>query len=251
MSAFPHPPGLSPAEVAFLCEMESVTIIPRQRLERLDLLGGPTRALIPPQRTTLPLWLAVLLKRQRRANIMPPPWILAENLQDILETETHKDFEGTFSPSSASLPPQGRRQTDYSGKAFIASTPFVESCTVDSHATTLPYHWFELSEILLEAASDDIPEPDRVRQLLRDIREVRLAKMRKQLPHLSGDGEGTRLDGIGAMELSESRGFVTGVVDGLRKIDASREQERREREREARENQRYNDDDDDEDDEMT
>lgn len=37
--AFPHPPGLLPSEVSFLCEMEQVTIIPRQRLERLDLLG--------------------------------------------------------------------------------------------------------------------------------------------------------------------------------------------------------------------
>ena len=37
--AFPHQTGLLPTEVAFLCEMELVTIIPRQRLERLDLLG--------------------------------------------------------------------------------------------------------------------------------------------------------------------------------------------------------------------
>jgi hypothetical protein len=37
--AFPQPPGLLPAEVAFLCEMEQVTVIPRQRLDRLDLLG--------------------------------------------------------------------------------------------------------------------------------------------------------------------------------------------------------------------
>lgn len=103
--------------------------------------------------------------------------------------------------------------------------------------------------MFLESASDDVSEPDRVRQLLRDIREVRLAKVRKEVDHLSGDGEGTRLDGIGAMELSESRGFMTGVMDGLRKLDASREQARREREEEERENQRYNEDD--EDDEMT
>lgn len=37
--AFPHPPGLLPNEIAFLCEMELVTVLPRQRLERLDLLG--------------------------------------------------------------------------------------------------------------------------------------------------------------------------------------------------------------------
>ena len=37
--ALPLPPGLTPLEVAFLCEMELVTVIPRQRLEGLDLLG--------------------------------------------------------------------------------------------------------------------------------------------------------------------------------------------------------------------
>jgi len=175
---------------------------------------------------------------------MPPPWLLTENLEDILDTETHKEFTESFSPPP-SIPAQ--KQTGYTGKSFYASPPFLESCTATAIANALPYHWFEVSEILLEAASDDIPEADKVRQLLRDIREVRLAKMRKQVEHLSGAGEGTRLDGVGAMEVSESRGFMTGVVDGLRKLDASREQERREREEEERENQRYNDDDDDED----
>lgn len=37
--ALPLAPGLTPAEIAFLCEMELVTVIPRQRLGGLDLLG--------------------------------------------------------------------------------------------------------------------------------------------------------------------------------------------------------------------
>jgi GINS complex subunit 2 len=37
--AFNLSPGLTPPEIAFICEMELVTVIPRQRLERLDLLG--------------------------------------------------------------------------------------------------------------------------------------------------------------------------------------------------------------------
>ena len=37
--ALPLPPGLTPSEVAFVCEMEMVTIIPRQRLEGMELLG--------------------------------------------------------------------------------------------------------------------------------------------------------------------------------------------------------------------
>jgi GINS complex subunit 2 len=175
-----------------------------------------------------------------------PPWLFTESLEEILVMET-RHFQDSFSP-----PPQipSTRQIDYAGKSFYASPPFVESCTVNVAPTALPYHWFEISEMLLDAASDDISEPDRVRQLLRDIREVRLAKMRKGVEVLSGDGEGTRLDGVGAMEVSESKGFITGVMDGLRKIDASREQTRRERETEDRDNRRYNDDED-EDDDMT
>lgn len=48
--ALPLPPGLTPSEVAFLCEMEMVTVIPRQKLESLDLLGVsfyPTDPAIP------------------------------------------------------------------------------------------------------------------------------------------------------------------------------------------------------------
>jgi hypothetical protein len=37
--ALPLPPGLVPTEVAFLCEMEMVTIVPRQRLESIPLLS--------------------------------------------------------------------------------------------------------------------------------------------------------------------------------------------------------------------
>lgn len=37
--ALPLPAGLTPSEVAFLCEMELVTVVPRQRFEGLQLLG--------------------------------------------------------------------------------------------------------------------------------------------------------------------------------------------------------------------
>ena len=41
--ALPLQPGLTPAEIAFLCEMEMVTVVPRQRLESLELLGVSDR----------------------------------------------------------------------------------------------------------------------------------------------------------------------------------------------------------------
>lgn len=41
--ALPLPAGLTPAEVGFQCEMELVTVIPRQRLDGLELLGVSAR----------------------------------------------------------------------------------------------------------------------------------------------------------------------------------------------------------------
>ena len=93
-----------------------------------------------------------------------------------------------------------------------------------------------MGEMLLEAAPDDLVEADHIRRLMRDLREVRMAKMRKRVEDLQGDGTGTLLDGVGAMELAEGRGFITGVVDGLRKIGASQEQAQKEKEAEEREN---------------
>lgn len=55
-----------------------------------------------------------------------------------------------------------------------------------------------------------------------------MAKLRKGVGVLSGEGEGVRLDGVGAMEVAEQGAFIRGVVDNLRKLGGSREQARRE-----------------------
>ncbi|KAL8896651.1 MAG: hypothetical protein Q9192_002973 [Flavoplaca navasiana] len=218
------PPGLTPPEVAFLCEMELVTVIPRQRLEGLQLLGGPTTPLIPPHRTPLPLWLALLLKRQNRANILPPPWLSPSSLDAILQLETS-------SPGFSDPPPLPRTSTT---TTTPFSPPFLPSATADAPADALPYHWLELSTLLLEAASDDIPSADHVRRLLRDLREVRMAKMRAGVEVLEG-GREVKMNGVGGMEVSEGRAFIGGVVDGLRKLGVGKEISRREREGEERE----------------
>lgn len=85
--------------------------------------------------------------------------------------------------------------------------------------------------MLLAHASDDIPSSSEVRSLLRDLQEVRAAKMRASTTQLESGVDGVMsLRGVGAMELAESRTFVTGVVDGVRKIGASTETARREEE---------------------
>lgn len=73
--------------------------------------------------------------------------------------------------------------------------------------------------MLLDAASDDLVDPDQTRRLLKELREVRMAKFRAGVDVLDAaavGGGGVALTGVGAMEVGEGRGFVTGVVDGLR-----------------------------------
>lgn len=75
--------------------------------------------------------------------------------------------------------------------------------------------------MLLDAASDDLVDPDQIRRLLKDLREVRMAKIRTGVDVLDAaatGGGGVTLTGVGAMEVGEGRGFVSGVVDGLRYV---------------------------------
>lgn len=92
-----------------------------------------------------------------------------------------------------------------------------------------------MAELLLAHAGDDMPAAaGEVRGLLRDLVEVRAAKLRSSTSQLESFGGGVmNLRGVGAMELAESRGFVLGVVDGVRKLGASAEATRREEDEEG------------------
>ncbi|EPE06595.1 dna replication complex gins protein psf2 [Ophiostoma piceae UAMH 11346] len=283
--ALPIPPGLMPAEVAFLCEMELVTVVPRQRLDPIPLLGGATPALRPPHRATMPLWLALLLKRQRRANIVAPPWLHPQSLQELVMKETRDesdpnqvastnrrggddsdDEESTATRVRFAPPPPAPVRADtrgtaatvgtarrvngfvsdpFAGEPIPLSPPFLPSCTAEAPAGYLPYHWFEVAEILVAHAPDDLPAPvGEVRALLRDLVEARAAKVRQlakvaasKRTHVLGDLHETEfvpavvsLRGIGAMELAEARGHVTAVHDGMRRLGAAAEASRRDEE---------------------
>lgn len=167
---------------------------------------GTTPDLRPPHRSNIPLWLALLLKRQRRANIAPPPWLHPTSLSAILDFETEHSKD-VFSP-----PPKLPPSADGSN---TTAPPFLPSSTSEAKPDALPYHWLELGEMLLEAAADDFEEPDLVRRLMRDLREVRMSKLRAGVDVLDAGG-GVKMNGVGGMEVAEGRAFIGGVIDGLR-----------------------------------
>lgn len=67
----------------------------------------------------------------------------------------------------------------------------------------------------MEAASDDFEDPAQVRRLIRDLKEVRMAKLRAGVDVLDAGG-GVKMNGVGGMEVAEGRAFIGGVIDGLR-----------------------------------
>jgi GINS complex subunit 2 len=192
-------------------------------------------------------------------NIVPPYWLHPESLSLILQIETeNREYTDAFSPPPRlpgqphnrgqqqqqqqrryHSPPPPRSQRTLDGQPYYPTPPFLpqnvavalEAREPGKDPPALPYHWLEVGNLLLDAAGDDLFDPDQVRRLLKDLREVRMAKMRKMvdvLDRAATGGKGVAFTGVGAMEIGEMRGFVAGVAEGLRKIGASREQARRE-----------------------
>ena len=186
----------------------------------------------------LPLWLALLLKRQHRVNIVPPPWLNTEVLSSILELETTQTEEFSQPPTLQALSQDANtrrgaqrrgRAAEYrytiDGQKYISSPPFLLQNTSDISSNsepipTLPYHWLELANMLLDVASDDLIEADQIRRCIRDIREVRMAKMRQLMEGVDatavGGGDGLVLTGVGAIEVGEARGFISGAAETMR-----------------------------------
>lgn len=152
----------------------------------------------------------------------------------ILEVESsHQDYQNAFSPPPP-LPGQpsildrdatasAKPQYTPDGKRYYPAPPFLPHNTAQPTSSrdppSLPFHWVEVGNLLLDAASDDLVDPDQIRRLLKDLREVRMSKMRSGvdvLDEAATGGGGVALTGVGSMELGEERGFITGVVDGLR-----------------------------------
>ncbi|KAF7432890.1 DNA replication protein psf2 [Pleurotus ostreatus] len=69
----------------------------------------------------------------------------------------------------------------------------------------LPFRFAEISRLLLDAASDDIPNSDKLRLVLKDLREARQAKSREGLQQL--DHSELSLPNLCSMEINEIRPF--------------------------------------------
>ncbi|KAK1928019.1 hypothetical protein DB88DRAFT_61421 [Papiliotrema laurentii] len=179
--ALPKPlqQSLTPDELTFLAEDEQVQIVPLFSMTRVRLLGGLYGPFVPPSACSVPLWLALSLKRKRKCRIVAPEWLTVEKLQGLLQDEK-ANAEGF------------------------------------EH---LPRRFIEMSKVLLDIASDDLQSPATLRSLLKDLREVRQAKIRLGL-HSEGVMRGSYLQvtNLTPIELAELKPFLVkamGIMQSL------------------------------------
>ncbi|XP_053934480.1 DNA replication complex GINS protein PSF2 isoform X2 [Cuculus canorus] len=129
---------MEPAEAEFLAEKELVTIVPNFSLDRIHLIGGDLGPFNPGLPVEVPVWLAINLKQRQKCRLIPPEWMDVEKLEEIRDQERKED---TFTPMPS------------------------------------PYY-MELTKLLLNYASDNIPKADEIRTLVKDTWDTRIAKLR-------------------------------------------------------------------------
>ncbi|KAF8915318.1 hypothetical protein CPB85DRAFT_1293888 [Mucidula mucida] len=91
--------------------------------------------------------------------------------------------------------------------------------TTSPHFSHLPFRFAEISKVLLDSASDDLQNPDKLRSLLKDIREARQAKSREGAKDL--DRSETTLTRLCSMEINELRPFFVqsmGIFTHLHRV---------------------------------
>ncbi|VEU20961.1 DEKNAAC101906 [Brettanomyces naardenensis] len=134
------------SEINFLAEQESITILPRYTFNGTRLIGPRLPNLKALHRQQVPVWIALILKKQDRCNVVIPDWLSVSFLKQRYDEEVNQP----------------------------------------NNFSELPWHWLPIAKMLLEKCSDDfIDATHEVRSTLQDLREIRQLKARKGIKELN------------------------------------------------------------------
>lgn len=169
--------GFTSNEIEFLAEESMIEIVPNFRMDTIECINDDYGPFRPQFPAKVPLWLAIQLKKYKKCNIRPPEWMKPSMLKDQLEQEQNEE----------------------------------------KYFKEIPYHFLEISSLILTHASDDVPGADKVRTLIADITDVRACKIRAVLEELTTETV-FKLNNISAMELNTIRSFSLGSLDTFKQL---------------------------------
>ncbi|KAI5124739.1 hypothetical protein M0805_005374 [Coniferiporia weirii] len=173
--------SMLPAELEFVASEELIEIRPTVKMERIRFISGIYGPFVGGRLTKVPLWIATNLKLKKKCNIVPPGWLSVEFLQAKLAEETGSQAKDVF--------------------------------------VRFPFRYAEIAKVLLDVASDNVDQPDKLRMLLKDIRETRQSKIRDNLEKL--DHTSLQLKGICATEINEVRPFLSRAMGVLIQLNVT------------------------------
>ncbi|CAB4031175.1 DNA replication complex GINS PSF2-like [Paramuricea clavata] len=120
--------------------------------------------------------MAVNLKQRKKCRIIPPDWMNIGQLEERKDEEKEREYF-----------------TEMPSKSYL-----------------------ELASLLLKSARDDIPHADEVQTLIKDIWEIRMAKLRKSINIMMQEKEThARLDNLTHLEINSIRPFLTSALDRM------------------------------------
>eukprot|EP00043_Microstomoeca_roanoka_P001692 m.34071 g.34071 ORF g.34071 m.34071 type:complete len:179 (+) comp10972_c1_seq1:136-672(+) len=169
--------SISPAEIEFLAEDTAVTITPFFEAGVFLFLQEKIGPFRPQRPMEVPLWLAASLRRRGKCLIHVPEWLTVDSLATKLEEE--KTLRSSFAP--------------------------------------MPEHYLEVSSILFDVASQDILESEKCRQLIQDITDARMTKIRQGLDDIK-TSVAVKLNNVTRMEITSVRQFFSQAMDAFNKL---------------------------------
>ncbi|CAL1280692.1 unnamed protein product [Larinioides sclopetarius] len=170
---------MDPAELEFLAEKETITVIPNFAHGKLCLIRGDVGPFTPSIPVQVPLWMAINLRQRQKCRILPPDWMCVERLEEIKQEEMDSAF---FTP--------------------------------------MPSEYYkEITRLLFDVAVPDIPNADEIQTLIKDIWDIRMAKLRSSVDTFIKSGEShAQVDNLTVFEINFVRPLLTTALYQLQKF---------------------------------
>ncbi|XP_014231798.1 probable DNA replication complex GINS protein PSF2 [Trichogramma pretiosum] len=174
---------MEPSEVEFLGEKKMVSIVPHFNYSIIHLISGPVGPFRANLPVKVPIWLALQLKQQQKCRIVAQDWMDAENLNELIEKEK--------------------------GEKLFTEMP--------------SDHFMDEAQMLLTAGADDIPDVDNIRTAVKDIWDLRNAKLRSSVIAFVKNQGSTyaKLDHLTAMEINSIRSLLPETLNVMLQIEES------------------------------
>ncbi|KDR83972.1 hypothetical protein GALMADRAFT_219801 [Galerina marginata CBS 339.88] len=174
------------------------------------------------------------LPQSLRASVTPPELELVASQQlieivPLISMEKTAFISGAYGPlrppNKAKIPLWMAVNLKLKKKCHIIAPVWLnvdflqERLTLETSEPTfssLPFRFAEISKVILDVASDDLENPDKIRSLLKDLREARQAKSRDGLKTL--DHSELSLPNLCSMEINEIRPYFVQSMSILTQL---------------------------------